>query len=127
MGNGKSSDFDAVGTGVNYAATSSIRWKKNIKEIDSPLEKMDKLRGVYFDWDEEHGGEHDVGMIAEEVGKVLPEIVVYEENGIDADGMDYSKLTPLLVEAVKELIKQNEELKADISQLREKVENGEAR
>ena len=42
-------------------------------------------------------------MIAEEVGEVLPEIVQYEENGIDANGMDYSKLTPLLVEAIKEL------------------------
>jgi hypothetical protein len=93
-------DFDAIGPGVNYGATSSIRWKNNIVEIDAPLEKLAKLRGVYFDWDEEHGGGHDVGMIAEEVGKVLPEIVVYEENGIDADGMDYSKLTPLLVEAV---------------------------
>jgi len=61
------------------------------------------LRGVYFNWDAEHGGGHDVGMVAEEVGKVLPEIVQYEENGIDATGMDYSKLTPLLVESVKAL------------------------
>ena len=49
------------------------------------------------------GGQHDVGMIAEEVGEVLPEIVEYEENGIDATGMDYGMLAPLLVEAVKEL------------------------
>jgi hypothetical protein len=42
-------------------------------------------------------------MIAEEVGRVLPEIVRYEENGVDATGMDYSRLTPLLVEAVKAL------------------------
>ncbi|MEE9189544.1 MAG: tail fiber domain-containing protein [Candidatus Neomarinimicrobiota bacterium] len=94
-------DFDAIGAGVNYGSTSSIRWKNDIVEIDRPLEKISELRGVYFIWDEEHGGHHDVGMIAEEVGKVLPEIVVYEENGIDADGMDYSKLTPLLVEAIK--------------------------
>ena len=51
----------------------------------------------------DHGGHHDVGMIAEEVGAVLPEIVNYEENGTDAVGMDYSKLTPLLVEAVNAL------------------------
>ena len=69
---------------------------------------------MYFTWDEEHGGQHDVGMIAEEVGKVLPEIVVYEENGIDADGMDYSKLTPLLVEAVKALLVRVEELEQRI-------------
>ena len=39
--------------------------------------------------------------ITEEVGKVLPEIVDYEQNGIDAIGLDYSKITPLLVEAIK--------------------------
>ena len=103
VGGGAAYDFYAIGSGVDYGASSSIRWKTNIVEIDNPLDKLAKLRGVYFDWDEEHGGQHDVGCIAEEVGKVLPEIVVYEENGIDADGMDYSKLTPLLVEAVKEL------------------------
>ena len=107
-GNGVSSDFWAQhGT---YDGPSSIRWKSNIVEIANPLEKLAVIRGVYFDWDEEHGGGHTVGMIAEEVGKVLPEIVVYEENGIDAKGMDYSKITPLLVEAIKALQKRVEEL-----------------
>lgn len=112
VGNGGSSkyDFYATGPGGDYGAASSIRWKNNIIEIDNPLEKLAGLRGVYFNWDEEHGGGHDVGCIAEEVGKVLPEIVVYEENGIDADGMDYSKLTPLLIEAIKALQKRVEEL-----------------
>ena len=54
-------------------------------------------------------GAHDVGFIAEEVGEVLPEIVVYEENGIDAVGLDYSKMTPLLVEAVNAMRKEYEE------------------
>lgn len=103
-------DFYANGAGTDYGASSSIRWKTNIIEIDNPLEKLAELRGVYFDWDEEHGGQHDIGCIAEEVGKVLPEIVVYEENGIDANGMDYSKLTPLLIEAIKALQKRVEEL-----------------
>lgn len=107
---GKAYDYDAIGPGVNYGATSSIRWKRNIVEINNPLKKLAEIRGVYFDWDEEHGSGHDVGCIAEEVGKVLPEIVVYEENGIDADGMDYSKLTPLLIEAIKALQKRVEEL-----------------
>ncbi len=93
-------DFYAGGAGTNYGATSSRRWKRNLQPIGRPLEKLEQLQGVYFDWDEEHGGQHDVGMIAEEVGAVLPEIVQYEENGVDAIGMDYSKLTPLLVEAV---------------------------
>lgn len=96
-------DFLATGNGTNYGSLSSRRWKENITPISHPLEKLSQLRGVYFDWDDEHGGHHDVGMIAEEVGAVLPEIVNYEENGIDAEGMDYSKLTPLLVQAVNAL------------------------
>jgi hypothetical protein len=79
------------------------------------------LRGVYFNWDAEHGGQHDVGMVAEEVGKVLPEIVEYEENGIDATGMDYGKLTPLLVEAVKALKAENDALKKRIEALEAKM------
>jgi hypothetical protein len=79
--------------------------------LSDPLAKLAQLRGVYFDWDEEHGGQHDLGMIAEEVGAVLPEIVNYEENGIDAIGMDYSKMTPLLVEAVNALrVEKNSEI-----------------
>ncbi len=109
-GSGTAYDFDAVGPGINYGSTSSIRWKKNVVEIDNPLEKLSKLRGVYFDWDEKHGGSHDIGCIAEEVGQVLPEIVAYEKNGIDADGMDYSKLTPLLLEVAKAQQKLIEEL-----------------
>ena len=85
------------------STSSSRRWKRNIKNINDPLYKLSKLRGVTYDWDADHGGHHDIGFIAEEVGAVLPEIVVYEANGIDAIGMDYSKLTPLLVEAVNAL------------------------
>lgn len=114
-------DFDAVGPGVNYGATSSIRWKKDIIEIDHPLEKLSRLRGVYFNWDAAHGGHHDVGMIAEEVGKVLPEIVVYEPNGVDADGMDYSKLTPLLIEVTKAQQKMIEDLTKEIAALKQKM------
>jgi len=106
-------DFYAGGAGMDYGSSSSIRWKRNIEPIRDPLDKVARLRGVYFDWDEEHGGHHAIGMIAEEVGKVLPEIVNYEENGTDAVGMDYSKLTPLLIEAVKEQQQQIETLRAD--------------
>jgi hypothetical protein len=103
-------DFYANGPGDDYGSSSSIRWKSHIRVIDDPLGKVLHLRGVYFNWDAEHGGQHDVGMIAEEVGEVLPEIVQYEEDGIYTTGMDYSKLTPLLVEAVKALKKEVDEL-----------------
>ncbi|MCA9289621.1 MAG: tail fiber domain-containing protein [Phycisphaerales bacterium] len=104
-------DFYAAGAGVNYGAGSSRRWKHNVENLADPLAMLGRLRGVSFDWDVEHGGHHDVGMIAEEVGAVLPEIVVYEANGVDAIGMDYSKLTPLLVEAVNALRAENDALR----------------
>jgi hypothetical protein len=96
-------DFYAAGAGTNYGSASSARWKRNVQPIEQPLDMLARLRGVYFDWDAAHGGHHDVGMIAEEVGAVLPEIVQYEANGIDAIGLDYSKLTPLLTAAVNAL------------------------
>ncbi len=52
---------------------------------------------------------------------MLPEIVVYEENGIDADGMDYSKLTPLLIEAVKEQQKLINEMRIEIEKLKTSI------
>jgi hypothetical protein len=117
FGEGQNYDFYANGPGVDYGSGSSIRWKTNIAPINSPIEKIKAIRGVTFDWDGAHGGRHDVGMIAEEVGKVLPEIVVYEKNGTDAIGMDYSKITPLLLEAIKAQQVEIDALKAEISKL----------
>ncbi|NOX47176.1 MAG: tail fiber domain-containing protein [Chlorobi bacterium] len=114
---GNSYDFFAIGSGIDYGSPSSLRWKKNITEIDKPLEKLAQIRGVYFDWDEKHGGKHDVGCIAEEVGKVLPEIVIFEENGTDVNGMDYSKLAPLLIEAIKAQQRKIEDLESRIAKL----------
>jgi hypothetical protein len=122
-GEGANYDFYAAGPGTNYGAASSIRWKRNIELIPDPIGKIKSIRGVFYDWDSEHGGRHDVGMIAEEVGKVLPEIVVFEENGIDASGMDYSKVTPLLVEAIKEQQKLIEEQQKQINELKQLVNN----
>ncbi len=102
-------DFYAEGAGQDYGSASSRRWKSSIANIEDPLDKLARLRGVTFDWDQDHGGGHDIGFIAEEVGMVLPEIVIYEDNGKDAMGLDYSKMTPLLVEAVNTLRRQNNE------------------
>jgi len=120
-------DFYAYGAGTNYGSSSSRRWKNNIENIGDPLEKIAQLRGVYFDWDEEHGGHHDVGFIAEEIGAVLPEIVQYEVNGVDAIGMDYSKMTPLLVEAVNALQERNRVLEESNLALDDRIESLEQR
>jgi hypothetical protein len=115
--NGGTYDFYAQGPGIDFGTSSSIRWKQNVQPLGDALAMVGQLRGVRFDWDAEHGGKHDVGMIAEEVGEVLPEIVVYEANGVDAAAMDYSKLTPLLVEAVNALAEENRALKQQLAEL----------
>ncbi len=118
-GEGKQYDFNATGPGVNYGATSSIRWKRNIKEVDNALGIVLGLRGVYYDWDAEHGGKHDIGFIGEEVGKYIPEIVVWDEKDTEyVTGMDYSKMTPVLLQAIKEQQNQIEALKAEVKDLR---------
>jgi hypothetical protein len=97
---------------------SSRRWKENIRPIEGALEKVLKLRGVYFRWKET--GKEDIGMIAEEVGEVVPEVVTYEENGVDAKALDYARLVSLLVEAVKEQQKEIEKLKALLDELQKR-------
>ena len=84
---------------ASYITPSSRRLKKNIVEIDEPMDKLKKLRGVYFDWKE--SGKLYMGFIAEEVGKIIPEIVSYEDEE-NASGIDYARLTSLLLESVKE-------------------------
>ncbi|MBI1956107.1 MAG: tail fiber domain-containing protein [Acidobacteria bacterium] len=77
-----------------------------------------RLRGVSFEWKAD--GRHDIGLIAEEVGEVVPEVVAYEENGVDAKSVDYARLVSVLIEAVKEQ-------QAQIRQLQSEVEGLKAR
>ena len=103
-----------------HTTPSSRRWKTNIQTIENPLEKVKHLRGVTYDWKE--SGKHDIGLIAEEVGEVIPEIVAYEENGTDAKSVDYSRLVAVLIEAVKEQQKTIHELKKDHKQLATQID-----
>jgi hypothetical protein len=93
---------------------SSRRWKTNIHTLHGALGKVEQLRGVSYDLKE--SGKHEVGVIAEEVGAVVPEIVSWEKNGKDAQGVDYSRLTALLIEATKEqqtlIHKQQDQIRA---------------
>jgi hypothetical protein len=92
--------------------TSDKQLKKDIQPISSALQKIDRVTGVEFNWDEEkqtdHIG-HDVGVIAQEMEEVLPEVVTTRENGYKA--VRYEKIVPLLIQAIKELKQQVEQLK----------------
>jgi len=82
--------------------SSDERLKDNITPIEDPLAKVLSLSGNSFDWNNQssHTGK-DIGVIAQEIEKVLPEIVTTRENGFKA--VQYEKITPLLIEAIKEL------------------------
>ncbi len=84
-----------------WTTYSSRRWKTNIQRIEGALDKIQRLRGVSYEWKKNR--KPDIGLIAEEVGEVVPEVVAYEENGVDAQSVDYARLVAVLIEAVKEL------------------------
>jgi len=96
-------------------STSDKRLKDNITPIENALNKISQVQGIEFDWipkEGVHGNEgHDVGVIAQEIEKVLPEVVTTRDNGYKA--VKYEKIIPLLVEAIKELQEEIKELKKD--------------
>ena len=108
---------------VAFSSSPSDReLKENISTIENGLDKVMKLRGVEFDWTAtSRKGQHDIGLIAQEVEEVLPEVVSVKtlrvgEFGRDGDEKDfktvnYEKMVGVLVEAVKELKAEIEELK----------------
>jgi len=105
-----------VGGDVVAYASSDERLKDNIELISNPIEKVQSLKGVTWSWnenaDELQKSLPNVGVIAQDVEKVLPQLVHDRENGFK--GVDYAKLTGLLIEAIKEQQKQIDELKSKL-------------
>jgi hypothetical protein len=120
------SDTGGRGRANAWTTYSSARWKTNITPIENALDKVLALRGVMFDWKPENGGTHDIGFVAEEVGRVVPELVSYEADGVNAKGMNYDRVTALLVEAVKEQHGTIETLKAENDSLRARLDRVES-
>jgi hypothetical protein len=107
-----------------WTTRSSRRFKTNIRTLHEALDKVEQLRGVSYDLKE--SGQHEIGVIAEEVGKVVPEVVSYEENGKDARGVDYSRLTALLIEAVKQQQREIHDLKSELRTTRQTLQKVKA-
>ena len=94
--------------------SSDERLKDNVKPIENALEKLQKIRGVEFDWNDKqevYEG-HDTGVIAQEVQKVLPEVVTEREDGMLA--VKYEKMIGLLIESIKDLKAEVDELKQQL-------------
>ena len=116
---GTSGDIRAAGNITAYYS-SDKRLKENVSNITEALSKLQQINGVEFDWTDEyiskHGGEdstfmrkHDVGVIAQEVQAIMPEVVVQRSDGYMA--VKYEKIIALLIEAVKELKAEVDSLK----------------
>ena len=92
-----------------------------IEPIKEKLDdKISKLNGYEFDWIAKEGIHenegHDIGVIAQEVEKVIPEIVQTRDNGYKA--VKYEKIVPLLIESIKEQQKQIDELRRELEALK---------
>jgi len=103
-------------------STSDIRFKENIVPIENALDKISKISGNTYDWKVElkdiHGYEgNDVGVIAQEVEAVLPQLVQNRDNGYKA--VKYDKLVALLIEGIKEQQTQIHSLTIEIEKLKE--------
>ena len=128
--------FNSIGVGVAASATagridaandivafssSDIRFKENIKPIENALQKISKISGNTYDWKEENKIEHgyegnDVGVIAQEIEEVLPQLVQTRENGYKA--VKYDKLVALLIEGIKEQQQQIHSLTIEVEELK---------
>jgi hypothetical protein len=109
--------------------SSDIRLKENIQVIEDPITIVNQIRGVRFDWTEEHiarrGGEdgffvrkHDIGVIAQEIEAVLPELVATRDDGYKA--VKYEKIVPLLIEVVKAQQLQINQIREELNKLASK-------
>jgi len=91
-------DNDVIGF-----VTSDIVFKENVKILQKPLEMIDGLNGVNFEWKDNPSGYKgkDIGVIAQDVQKIIPEAVRTGANG--QMQVNYEKIIPLLIECIKEL------------------------
>jgi len=114
---------------ITAFSTSDNRLKTNIIKIDNAIDKVNKISGITFDWTEEarksrqneeevFGNRRETGVIAQEVEEVLPEVVIDRVDGYKA--VRYEKIVPLLIEAIKDLSGQVDDVKQQIKELEEK-------
>ena len=117
----------------NITAYSDVRHKTNIKTITNAIEIVNDLRGVRFNWNDEYKENHNennefstsgridrvqVGLIAQEVEEVLPELVSTDEEGFK--NVNYQNMVAVLIEANKEQQKLIEDLQERVKQLESK-------
>jgi hypothetical protein len=103
---------------------SDVRLKEDIMPIQNALSKVQEMRGVYFYWKDRqiYDDRRNIGVIAQEIERVLPEVVFTADDDAGTKSVAYDKLTAVLIEAVKELKKENNALKERIEILEEAID-----
>ncbi len=101
--------FTSTLTANLFTEVSSLRYKKNIQPIDNQLNNVLNLNPVTYQLKEKEDSSKEYGLIAEEVAKIYPECVQYNEKG-EPDSVQYSRLVVVLIDCIKELKKEIDEL-----------------
>ena len=114
--------------GTNLSETSDLRLKDHLMPLGGALEKVAQLNGVAFEWNDEYRTLHptaaagtQIGLIAQEVEKVFPELVTMGPEAQHYKAVDYTRLAAVLVEAIKEQQAQIQELKAEVEALKKGI------
>jgi len=113
--------FAGCVTASNLTCPSDIRYKKNIQPLSNSLQSIQKMQGVRYDWkrdefpEKNFSQESQIGFIAQEIETVFPEMVLIDEKGYKS--VDYARLTPVLVEAIKELSLKNRNLESRLDKI----------
>jgi hypothetical protein len=102
-----------------WSTYSSHRFKTNILPLEGALEKVEQLQGVSYE--RKTDGKHEIGVVAEEVDRVVPEVVSHDPKTHEAQGVDYSRLAALLIEAVKSEQTEIQSQQAEIQQLKAQI------
>ena len=107
-------DLNVTGKLLAYEIieTSSIKFKENIRPLNFDISKIKELHGVFYDL-KNSNTKDEIGLIAEDVYKIIPEVVSLDDDG-EVQGIKYQRLTVVLLEVVKELMTEIEELKKEI-------------
>ena len=98
-------------TATDFNSTSDARLKENVETIQNALEKVLALRGVEFNFTDERVHERKIGLIAQEVEEVIPQVVTEDKSEEKIKSVSYANIVALLIEAMKEQQKEIEQLK----------------
>ena len=113
-------------TTSGWAHSSDARLKDNVQPLENSMDLISKLNGVSYNWKNNKEAGRQLGFIAQDVKKIVPEVVVGKEGDLEKGetlGMVYQNLVPVLVEAMKELKKENDNLKERLEKLENRNSN----